>query len=259
MLVVKSVFSFFGVKFIGLLKSVIKSNREDIIEYVPGVNAIEPKDLPSYLQETDVSNVMHRPTDKAFKDVKRTDFILCNTVEELELDPILALQEKQPFYAIGPVFPSGGPSPTIPNGSTPSLMSDIDEIALGLSLSKVNFIWVLRQAVSYEEPYVLPIGFEEEVKDRGLIVTRTNLIDITNRKLIVGGWKIGVNISDRSSLTRIDVLEKINRLIKGKSSDELKMETMKVRQTLNSALAGNGSSGQNLSVFNANVKAKISR
>lgn len=48
-----------------------RDNREDTIDYIPGVKAIEPKDLPSYLQETNVSTVMHRLIDMAFKDVKR--------------------------------------------------------------------------------------------------------------------------------------------------------------------------------------------
>ncbi|EXC16184.1 UDP-glycosyltransferase 86A1 [Morus notabilis] len=228
-------------------------NREDTIDYIPGVKAIEPKDLPSYLQETDVSTVMHRLIDVAFKDVKRADFVLCNTVEELESKPISALQEKQPFYAIGPLFPSGLTKGVVPTSLRPesnctqwlntkphgsvlyvsfgsfltSRKSDIDEIALGLALSKVNFIWVLRHdVVSYEEPYVLPIEFEE-VKDRGLTVTWTNQAEITNKKLIVDDWKIGLNLSDGKPLTRFDVAAKINRLMSGKSSAELKTETMK--------------------------------
>ncbi|XP_024028742.1 UDP-glycosyltransferase 86A1 [Morus notabilis] len=298
-------------------------NREDTIDYIPGVKAIEPKDLPSYLQETDVSTVMHRLIDVAFKDVKRADFVLCNTVEELESKPISALQEKQPFYAIGPLFPSGLTKGVVPTSLRPesnctqwlntkphgsvlyvsfgsfltSRKSDIDEIALGLALSKVNFIWVLRHdVVSYEEPYVLPIEFEE-VKDRGLTVTWTNQAEvishpsiggflthcgwnstlesiwcgvpmlcfplttdqITNKKLIVDDWKIGLNLSDGKPLTRFDVAAKINRLMSGKSSAELKTETMKVRQILRNALASNGSSEKNLCQFIANVKAKISK
>ncbi|XP_024028759.1 UDP-glycosyltransferase 86A1-like [Morus notabilis] len=191
-----------------LLKSnghfALHDNRHDIIDYIPGVKAIESKDLPSYLQETDVSTIMHRLIDEAFKDVEKADFILCNTIEELELEAILALQEKQPFYAIGPL-PSGFTKGIVPTSLRPesnctqwlkpkpcgsvlcvsfgsfltSRKRDIDEIAHGLALSKVNFIWVLRHdAVSYEESYVLPIGFEEEVEDRGLVVKWTNQFEI---------------------------------------------------------------------------------
>ncbi|PQQ06448.1 UDP-glycosyltransferase 86A1 isoform X1 [Prunus yedoensis var. nudiflora] len=34
-------------------------NREDTINYIPGVQAIEPKDLMSHLQEADISTPMH--------------------------------------------------------------------------------------------------------------------------------------------------------------------------------------------------------
>ncbi|GMN39179.1 hypothetical protein TIFTF001_008413 [Ficus carica] len=266
----------------------------------------------------------HAPTHRhGIQGCKKADFILCNTIHELELDPIMALQEKQPFYSIGPLFPYGLTKTIVPTSlrvesnctqwlntkphgsvmyvSFGSLItcrkSEIGEIALGLALSKVNFIWVLRiDAVSYDEPYILPIGFEEEVKDRGLVVTWTNQIDVishqsiggflthcgwnsvlesiwfgvpmlcfplatdqtTNRKLVVDDWKIGLNLCDRKPLTRLEVSEKIDRLMSGKSGDdELRTEVTKVRKTLESALASNGSSQRNLCKFIANLKAKI--
>ncbi|KFK36575.1 hypothetical protein AALP_AA4G141400 [Arabis alpina] len=62
-------------------------NREDVIDYIPGVKAIVPKDLMSYLQvsdkDVDTNTVVYRILFKAFKDVKRADFVLCNTVQEL--------------------------------------------------------------------------------------------------------------------------------------------------------------------------------
>ncbi|EXC16182.1 hypothetical protein L484_024350 [Morus notabilis] len=57
-------------------------NRKDTIGYIPGVKTIEPGDLTSYLQETDVSTVVHGLIFEGFKDVKRADFILYNTVED---------------------------------------------------------------------------------------------------------------------------------------------------------------------------------
>ena len=256
---------------------------------------------------------MHRLIQRASQDMKRADFILCNTVHELESQPISAIQENQPMYAIGPLFPSGFSKtkslvPTSlkpesnctqwlkskPHGSVlyvsfgsfiPCEKNEIDEIAHGLLLRKVNFIWVLRpNAINYEETYVLPIGFEDEVKGRGLIVTWTNQIEVishpaiggflthcgwnsvleslwydvpmlcfplmtdqlTNRKLLVDDWRIGLNLCDRKPLTRFEVAEKINRLMNGKTSDELRKETMKVRQMLVNALADDGSSEKNL-------------
>uniref|UniRef100_A0A803P5N2 Uncharacterized protein n=1 Tax=Cannabis sativa TaxID=3483 RepID=A0A803P5N2_CANSA len=190
------------------------NNREDIVAYILGIKAIEPNDMPCYIGELDVSTNMHRVLNNAFESVKRADIILCNTVHELEFEPISAIQEKQPMFAIGPLFPSGFTNSLVPTSIKPELdctewlnsklpksvlyisfgsfvpcgKEEIDEIAHGLVLSKVNFIWVLRpDATSYEEPYVLPNGFENEVKGRGLIVTWTNQIQVISH-FAIGGF-----------------------------------------------------------------------
>ncbi|EXC16163.1 UDP-glycosyltransferase 86A1 [Morus notabilis] len=298
-------------------------NREDTIEYIPGVKAIEPKDLPSFFQSTDTNTLRHRIIYKSFEDVKAADFILCNTVQELESDTISAIQDKQPIYAIGPVLPSEFTKSIVPTSlkaefdcsqwlnskpqgsvlyvsfgsALPSKKSDIEEIAHGLALSGVNFIWVLRpDAVSYEEPYVLPLEIEDKIKDKGLIVQWCNQVEVisnpaiggflthcgwnsvmeslrcgvpllcfplftdqpTNRKLVVDDLRVGINLCIREPLTRSEVAQKINRLMSGKSAEELRKETMKVRSTSEKALAIAGSSEKNLCQFIDDVKDKIS-
>ncbi|XP_020420789.1 UDP-glycosyltransferase 86A1 isoform X2 [Prunus persica] len=300
-------------------------NREDTVDYIPGVQAIEPKDLMSHLQEADISTPMHRALHKAFHEVQRADFILCNTVQELESNTLSALQEKQHTYAIGPVSPNN-PTKSIvatnlmsefdctewlntkPNGSVLFVSfgsyvlvtkNDIEEIAHGLLLSKVSFIWVLRpNTTSYDETYILPVGFENEIKDRGLMVPWCSQIEVlshpatggflthcgwnsilesmwcgvpmlcfplwtdqvTNRKLVVDDWGIGLNLCDRvKPITRVEVAEKINRLMSGKLGDGLQKQSKKVKQTLEDALAVNGSSQKNLSQFIGDVKAEIQK
>lgn len=50
--------------------------------------------------------------------------------------------------------------------------NDLVEIAYGLSLSKVSFIWVLRpDIVSSDDPKPLPKDFEGEICGRGLVVS----------------------------------------------------------------------------------------
>ncbi|XP_024019878.1 UDP-glycosyltransferase 86A1-like, partial [Morus notabilis] len=298
--------------------------QKDTIEYIPGVRVIEQKDLPSYLQQTNTEGQQF--LDKAFKEVKKADFILCNTVQELESHSIFVLQEKKSIYAIGPLlnFPNGFTKRNIvptsmrtefdcsqwlntkPQGSVlyisfgssiPSQKSDIEEIAHGLVKSGVNFIWVLRHdCVSFEEPYFLPIGIQDEIKGKGLVVTWTNQIEImshpsiggflthcgwnsiieslqcsgvpllcfplrgdqfTNRKIVVDDWGIGINLCDSKPLTRVEVAAKINRLMLGKSANKLKKEVIKVRQMVLNALPINGSSEKSLSNFIIDVKAKI--
>uniref|UniRef100_A0A5B7ATH2 Glycosyltransferase n=1 Tax=Davidia involucrata TaxID=16924 RepID=A0A5B7ATH2_DAVIN len=294
-------------------------NREDTVDYIPGVRAIEPTDLMSYLQATDISTVVHRIIYKAFEDVKKADIIVYNTVQELESETISALHQKQPTYAIGPIFPTGFTKSTVATSlwsesdctqwlntkSDGSVLyvsfgsyahtskHDIVEIAHGLLLSGVNFIWVLRpDIVSSDDTDFLPVGFEHDIKDRGLIVPWCCQITVishqaiggflthcgwnsilesiwcnlplicfplltdqfTNRKLVVDDWRIGLNLCDKKSVTREEVGEKINRLMGGKTSDELRNEVKKVRKTLENAWAADGSSERNFNQFIKDVK-----
>ncbi|KAJ9188806.1 hypothetical protein P3X46_000168 [Hevea brasiliensis] len=171
--------------------------REDAIDYIPGVKAIEPKDTTSYLQETDTTSICHQIIYSCFIDTKNADFVLCNTVQELEHDTISALQAKIPYYAIGPIFPNDFSKTIVatslwsesqctkwldkrPHASVLYVSfgsyahvtkNDLVEIASGLSLSKVSFVLVLRpDVVSSDDADPLPVGFKEEVADRAIVI-----------------------------------------------------------------------------------------
>lgn len=277
----------------------------------------------SYLQASDITTVVHRIIYKAFEDVKRADFVICNTVQELEHETLSALNQKQPIYAIGPIFPNDFTKTKIAtslwsesdcsqwldtkaNGSVLYVSfgsyahvskHDIVEIAHGLSLSQVDFVWVLRpDIVSSDETDILPVGFEDNVKDRGLIVAWCHQIAVishpaiggflthcgwnstmesmwcgvpliclplltdqfTNRKLVVDDWKLGINLCDQKLITRMEVSEKIDSLMRGKDLNiKLRNEMKKVRMTLESACVTDGSSEKNFEKFISDVKIKI--
>ncbi|KAB1223673.1 UDP-glycosyltransferase 86A1 [Morella rubra] len=303
-----------------------QDNREDPVDYIPGVRAIEPKDLMSYIQATEnISTVVHRIIYKAFKDVKKADFIVCNTVQELESETISALQEKQPIYAIGPIFPTGFSKNNIivptslwsesdcthwlhtkPHGSVLYVSfgsyahvskQDTVEIAYGLLLSGVSFIWVLRpDVVKSDEPDFLPAGFEDDIKGRGLIIPWCHQIDVishpaiggflshcgwnsilesiwcnvpflcfplltdqfTNRKLVVDDWRIGLDLHDKKPvISREEVAEKINRVMSGKVAEELRRNIKELRKILENTLSTHGSSERNLNQFINDVKTRI--
>lgn len=298
-------------------------NRLDTIGYIPGVQAIEPRDLMSYLQASDITTVVHRIIYEAFEDVKRADFVICNTVQELEHETLSALNQKQPIYAIGPIFPNEFKKTKIAtslwsesdcsqwlnskaNGSVLYVSfgsyahvskHDIVEIAHGLSVSEVDFVWVLRpDIVSSDDTDILPVGFEDSVKERGLIVSWCHQIGVishpaiggflthcgwnstmesmwcgvplicfplltdqfTNRKLVVDDWKLGINLCDQKVITRKEVSEKIDSLMRGKDLNiKLRNEMKKVRITLESACVTDGSSEKNFENFISDVKIKI--
>ncbi|TYI34957.1 hypothetical protein ES332_A03G044100v1 [Gossypium tomentosum] len=295
--------------------------REDTIKYIPGVEAVEPRDMMSYLQDTDTTSVCHQIIFNAFQDAKNADFVLCNTVQDLELGTISALHAKVPFYAIGPIFPPGFTKSNVatslwsesdcsqwldkkPHGSVLYASfgsyahvkkSELIEIAKGLALSKVSFLWVLRpDIVSSDDTDPLPVGFKEEVKDRSMIIpwccqnavlahpatggflTHCGWNSIlestwcgvpllcfplltdqfTNRKLVVDDWKMGINLSNKRPITKEEVSDNVNCLMSWKSGDEYRVKVKEVRKSLENALAPNGSSGTNLDLFIKQLKAK---
>ncbi|MCD9645093.1 hypothetical protein HAX54_033769 [Datura stramonium] len=294
-------------------------NRKDRVNYIPGVKSIEASDLPSLFQ----NSVVHQLIYKAFQDVRKSDIIIANTVQELEPETITSIQEKHNFYAIGPIVSANFTDLTIPSslwseydctqwldvkprgsvlyvsfGSVALVnKEDILELAHGLMLSEVNFIWVLRfNILGQDEKSILPLGYEEKVKDRGLIVpwcNQTKVIShsaiggflshcgwnsvvesiwcgvplicsplvtdqLANRKLVVYDWKVGINLRDGESITREEVCDKIKYLINEETSSNLRKTSAQVKETFHNALATNGSSNVNFNKFVDELKMKIS-
>nr|BAJ85107.1 predicted protein [Hordeum vulgare subsp. vulgare]BAJ94593.1 predicted protein [Hordeum vulgare subsp. vulgare] len=172
--------------------------RKDTITYVPGVPAIEPHELMSYLQDTDVTSVVHRIIFKAFDEARRADYVLCNTVEELEPSTVAALRAEKPFYAVGPIgFPRAGGDAGVatsmwaesdcsqwldaqPAGSVLYISfgsyahvtrQELQDIAAGVVGSGARFLWAMRpDIVSSDDPDPLPEGFAAACAGRGLVV-----------------------------------------------------------------------------------------
>ncbi|KAL0338474.1 UNVERIFIED_CONTAM: UDP-glycosyltransferase 86A1 [Sesamum angustifolium] len=300
-----------------------KDNKEVEINYLPGVESISTRDVMSYIsgEEIIVSDVLFL----AFQEVKKADFILHNTVQELESQTLSALNKYLPNYAIGPInfskildtntitksfWPESdctkwldsktpGSVLYVSFGSlVPTSKQVIQEIAYGLLLSEVNFIWVVRQgAVSPGDTNVLPAGYPDKVKDKGLVISWCDQIKVlsnpavggflthngwnstiesmrcgvpmicypiaydqlTNRKLVVDTWKIGISLCDgtTSTVDRTEVAEKIRSFMNGTAVEGLKQKAEKVKQTLHDALEIDGSSERNFDQFIKDLKEKI--
>ncbi|XP_051130216.1 UDP-glycosyltransferase 86A1-like [Andrographis paniculata] len=232
------------------------------INYLPGIKTISSRDLMSIIHERE--GILVETLTIVFDKVKKADFILQNTVQELESETLTALSKYQPNYAIGPVnFSQGLPTAAVSKsiwsesdlcnhwldsksrgsvlyvsfGSVVQIpKQELDEIAYGLLLSGVNFLWVVRAGTSSGDGDVLPEGYEEKIRDsdRGLLVPWCNQIKVlespavggflthcgwnsavesiwcgvpmicrpvmldqpTNRKLVVDDWGVGLNLYD---------------------------------------------------------------
>ncbi|KAI4378724.1 hypothetical protein MLD38_016163 [Melastoma candidum] len=192
-----------------------KENRKDPIDYIPGVPAIEPTDLPSYLQDPDASNMGAQFIQAVFDDEKTSDIVIINTIQELELEAIASMLRSKPTYAIGPI--SAPESPQLHISTT--IFRELDcmrwldtkrehsvlyisfgsfcsgneaamrEIAHEVLLSMVNFLWVIRDDMDG----FLPDGFTEAADGRGLIVPWCNQKKVISHPAVGGflthcGW-----------------------------------------------------------------------
>ncbi|XP_073156607.1 UDP-glycosyltransferase 86A1-like [Henckelia pumila] len=301
-----------------------KDNVEEEITYLPGIEAINTKDLMPYLKESEKTTKANFVSIKAYEEVKKADFILCNTVQELEFQALSALNLKQPTYAVGPVnfIRDSTVSPPITKslwaesdcgkwleskrpgsvlyvsfGSLAQISAqEIQEIAYGLLLSEVNFIWIVRaDIVSFDKAHALPDGFEDDAKDKGLIVPWCDQIKVlsnpavgvflthcgwnsivesiwcgvpmiclpfiydqpTNRKLIVEDLNVGINLLDGVSVHREEVAEKIKNLMSEPVGMRLRQQVDKAKIILHNAIEVNGSSDRNLEQFIQDLKNKI--
>ncbi|QHN98640.1 UDP-glycosyltransferase 86A1-like [Arachis hypogaea] len=296
--------------------------RKDSIDYLPGVETIDPKDLTSYHQESkDTSTMFHQLISASFVDAKGADFVLCNTVQELEPTVIAALQTFKSFYAIGPIFAPGFTNTTMatslwsesdctqwlnskPQGSVlyasfgslaHMTRRVLEEIANGLLLSNVSFVWVLRpNVVGSVKVDPLPVGFRKAICDRGMVIpwcSQTQVLahpaiggflthcgwnsileaiwcevpllcfplmsdQFTNRKQVVDYWKVGINLSDRTVITKEEVSKNVSRLMGGPLGDQLKTTGKEIKKKLEEALSPSGSSEKNMEYFIKDLNTK---
>ncbi|KAL3628455.1 hypothetical protein CASFOL_027501 [Castilleja foliolosa] len=289
------------------------------ITYVRGVKSINTRDLMSYLKEDESEDAVYKMVSQAFEEVKKADIILHNTVEDLESEAQSSLNKYRPHYAVGPINFSNTASKSFwsesdctkwleskPNGSilyvsfgscVHTNKQIIEEMAYGLLLSEVNFIWVVRDGiVESGDANVLPVGFENEIKNKGLIVSWCDQIKVlsnravggflthngwnstvesmwcgvpmicypvaydqhTNRKSVVDDWKIGINLCDGEFVNRFEVAERIKSFMsEGSVSKSFKMEADRVKEAMQKALESDGSSGRNFDRFVKDLEEKI--
>ncbi|CAN1252994.1 UDP-glycosyltransferase 86A1, partial [Linum perenne] len=262
--------------------------------------------------------IVHQITFAAFEEARCADFVLINTIEELERDTIASLKEvhSAKVHAVGPIFPPGFTTSPVStslwaesdctqwlNSRTPGSVlyvsfgsyahvakHDLVEIARGLALSQVSFLWVLRDDIVSSD------GFREEVSDRGMIVGWCSQKEVlahvaiggflthcgwnsihesmwcgvpmlcfplfvdqfTNRKLVVDDWRVGINLVDQMVVTNEEVSRNVSRLMGGKSREEFKERIDEMKKIMVGALEPSGSSEQNFGQFVRELKNKIS-
>ncbi|KAL1545828.1 UDP-glycosyltransferase 86A1-like [Salvia divinorum] len=300
-----------------------KDVADEEIKYVPGVESINTKDLIAYLKQSQCESVISRASRLQFEQAKMADFVLHNTVEELEPQALSALNQYMPNYAVGPLnFSQNLPTNTVTTsfwsksdcttwlGSKPpgsvlyvsfgsfvhTNKQVLEELAYGLLLSQVNFVWVIRQGILGDgATSELPAGFREAVKERGLVVGWCDQVEALsnpavggflthsgwnstlesmwcgvpmicypigfdqpcNSKLVVADWKIGIRLCEDGSLDRENVAHEIQSFMGGGDLERLRQNVGRVSQIMKNAVETDGSSKTNFDRFLKDLKAKI--
>ncbi|XP_022738554.1 7-deoxyloganetin glucosyltransferase-like [Durio zibethinus] len=178
---------------------------DTVIDWIPAMEGIRLKDLPSFLRTTDPDFVMldfiFRETERA----RKASAIILNTFDDLEHEVLRALSSMlPPIYSVGPLhlplhrevhdndlkqlgsnlwkeepqclpwLDSKEPNSVVyvNFGSITVMTPDqLNEFAWGLANSNQTFLWVIRPDLVGGDSAILPPEFVTETKERGLLAS----------------------------------------------------------------------------------------
>ncbi|KVI08604.1 linamarin synthase 2-like [Cynara cardunculus var. scolymus] len=180
---------------------------EKRIEWIPGMNGIRYKDIPSFIRTTDPDDIMLDFMGEEAQNNLNAPAIIFNTFDALEdkvLDAIASKFNYSNIYTIGPLpllakyVSDSSPVQSLNsslwkpdsnclhwldqkkegsviyvNYGSVTTMTDqhLVEFAWGLANSMQPFLWVVRPDVTMGDSAILPEEFVEETRDRGLMVS----------------------------------------------------------------------------------------
>ncbi|XP_057823103.2 UDP-glycosyltransferase 74D1 [Cryptomeria japonica] len=294
---------------------------------IPGLPELKLTDLPSAFMETTGSINYYL---RQLEVVKDASWVIANTVYELEPETINSLRSTSlPFLPIGPSIPTSflqdqnaedtqvGANPWkaadcmewlnkkpplsvvyISFGSILVISDEqIQELAVGIQQSGQNFLWVIRAPPGHDHiAEVLPAGFMEETKERGLVVDWCAQLEVlshpsvgvfmshcgwnstldalslgvpmltlgvwtdqpTNSKFVTDVWKTGLRMRRRDDgIVGRDETERCIRMaMESEEGKQLRNNGLKWRELLKSSASEGGSSHSNLNAFAQEIISK---
>ncbi|KDP21298.1 hypothetical protein JCGZ_21769 [Jatropha curcas] len=286
---------------------------------LPGIPPLNYCDLPTFLRYPDSYPAYLAMKLNQFSDLDTADWIFANTFEDLESKEAGGISKLWPAKLIGPMVPSFyldgriegdkgyGASLWKPLGeeclrwletkqpqsvvyiSFGSMVSltetQMEEIALALQESNLDFLWVVRES----EMGKLPNGFIESAHEKGLIVTWCNQLEmlanqaigcfvthcgwnstlealslgvpmvampqwtdqVPNSKFVEDVWKIGVKgkEDDKGVVRKQEVIRCLKEVLEGKKSQKIKKNARKWRKAAREAVGEGGSSDKHINDF----------
>ncbi|CAK9139144.1 unnamed protein product [Ilex paraguariensis] len=177
---------------------------DTVIDWIPGMNDIRLKDLPSFIRTTDPNDIMLNFAMDEVEGVHKASALILNTFNALEPDVLEALSSIFPFmYTIGPLqlLLNQAPEDNLKSIGTslwkeePECLSWLDskkpnsvvyvnfgsvtvmtpqqliEFCWGLANSNQTFLWIIRPDLVIGDSAILPPEFVTETKERGLLAS----------------------------------------------------------------------------------------
>lgn len=175
---------------------------DTVIDWIPGIEGISLKYLPSFLRTTDPGDIMLNFPIGEVESARNASAVIFNTFDDLEAEVLKPLTSTLPhLYTIGPLqllenqdqekalnsiasnlwteepgciewldFKEPGSVVYVNFGSvTVMTPHQLIEFAWGLANSRCTFLWVIRPDLIAGDSAVVPLQFLAETKERGLL------------------------------------------------------------------------------------------
>ncbi|TXG52772.1 hypothetical protein EZV62_021941 [Acer yangbiense] len=193
-----------------------------VIDWIPGMEGIKLKDLPTFIRTTDPDDIMMNFCLGEVENARNASALIFNTIYDLEGEILEAVSSTYPpIYTIGPLqlllnheIPADdnslsaiksnlwkeqpgclewldtkeSNSVVYVNFGSVTVMTEqqLVEFAWGLANSKQNFLWVIRPDLVIGESAILPPKFVSETKERSLLASWCSQEQVLNHPAIGG-------------------------------------------------------------------------
>ncbi|WCJ17806.1 UDP-glycosyltransferase 84B1 [Euphorbia peplus] len=291
---------------------------------LPGLPLLLPGDLPSFVLPTNQFDSIPKLFTDVLLNLKKYDWVLGSSFYELEKDAVDSMSEISPIRPVGPIVPpsllgeDGGEEEDVgvefwkaeercmewldkqnqcsvlyvSFGSIVVLPTEqMESVGNALKNSKKPFLWVVKlpEKPTGDGKGELPLGFAEETKDQGLIVSwspqtrvlahpsiacfithcgwnsvlETTVAGVpviaypqwtdqpTNAKLVTDVFRTGLRLkANQDGIIGSDEIERcIGEIMDGPKSEEFKSNARKLKSAAREAVAEGGSSDRNIQLF----------
>ncbi|KAB2020882.1 hypothetical protein ES319_D07G099800v1, partial [Gossypium barbadense] len=278
---------------------------------LPELPLLQVSELPSFISDYEPQSAWFDVTVKQFENVDGADWVVFNIFYELE-EVVDWMSSFWNVMTIGPTIPSmyldkrldddkdygmnlfnpetdacrswlnGKPNGSVVYVSFGSLAlpeaNQMQELALALKGSDCNFLWVVRETTEMAK---LPTLFIEETKEKGLVVTWYNQLEVLSHDLIccflthcglnsvLEALSLGVLmlempfwtdqitnaklVEDNDLATKETIERCLNEFVNGEKGKEIKMNTIKWKNLAKKAVEEGGISDKNIDEFIAKL------